>query len=86
MFKKDSPSCGLERVKVYREGHVQAIRNGRGMFAKIFTTLYPHIPVIEEGRLTDAMQAEHYLALVHFFSLARRRNKRLDCKRLDEIP
>ena len=69
VFKKDSPSCGLERVKVYREGQVQAIRNGMGMFAKVFTTLYPHIPVIEEGRLTDPRQAEHYLARVHFFSL-----------------
>ena len=71
VFKKDSPTCGLERVKVYREGHVQAIRNGMGMFAKVFTTLYPHIPVIEEGRLTDARQAEHFLARVHFFSLWR---------------
>ncbi len=71
VFKKDSPSCGLERVKVYREGHVHATRDGRGMFAKVFTTLYPHIPVIEEGRLTDARQAEHYLARVHFFSLWR---------------
>ena len=64
VFKKDSPSCGL-----YHEGHVQATRDGMGMFAKVFTTLYPHIPVIEEGRLTDARQAEHYLACVHFFSL-----------------
>ena len=71
VFKKDSPSCGLERVKVYREGHVHATRDGRGMFAKVFTTLYPHIPVIEEGRLTDARQAEHDLARVHFFSLWR---------------
>ena len=38
------------------------------MFAKVFTTLYPHIPVIEEGRLTDPLQAEHFLARVHFFS------------------
>jgi uncharacterized protein YbgA (DUF1722 family) len=37
------------------------------MFAKVFTTLYPHIPVIEEGRLTDPHQAEHFLARVHFF-------------------
>ncbi|MDE0869353.1 MAG: DUF523 and DUF1722 domain-containing protein [Candidatus Poseidoniaceae archaeon] len=69
VFKKDSASCGLERVKVYREGHTHATHDGMGMFAKIFTTLYPHIPVIEEDQLTDARQAEHYLARVHFFSL-----------------
>jgi len=67
VFKKDSPSCGLERVKVYRGDNPQAVRDGAGMFAKVFTTLYPHIPVIEEGRLTDPLQAEHFLARVHFF-------------------
>lgn len=67
VFKKDSPSCGLERVKVYRENNPQATRDGRGLFSMIFTSLYPHIPVIEEGRLTDPKQAEHFLARVHFF-------------------
>ena len=67
VFKKDSPSCGVERVKVYRGDNPQAVRDGVGMFAKVFTTLYPHIPVIEEGRLTDPLQAEHFLARVHFF-------------------
>ena len=67
VFKKDSPSCGLERVKVYPGDKPQAVRNGRGLFAMVFTTLNPHIPVIEEGRLTDPRQAEHFLARVHFF-------------------
>tara|TARA_B100001564_G_scaffold315656_1_gene290502 strand:+ start:81 stop:1085 length:1005 start_codon:yes stop_codon:yes gene_type:complete len=69
VFKKDSPSCGLERVRVYKEGQPQARRNGTGLFALVFTTLNPHIPVIEEGRLSDPLQAEHFLARVEFFSL-----------------
>lgn len=68
VFKKDSPSCGLERVRLYRGENPQATRDGIGMFAKVFTTLYPHVPVIEEGRLTDPLQAEHFLARVHFFA------------------
>ncbi len=68
VFKKGSPSCGLERVKVYRDDNPTAKRDGVGMFAKVFTTLYPHIPVIEEGRLTDPLQAENFLARVHFLS------------------
>lgn len=68
VFKKGSPSCGLERVKVYKDDNPTAERTGVGMFAKVFTTLYPHIPVIEEGRLTDPLQAENFLARVHFFS------------------
>ena len=67
VFKKDSPSCGVERVKVYRGDKPQAVRDGRGMFATVFTTLNPHIPVIEEGRMSDSRQAEHFLARVHFF-------------------
>lgn len=67
VFKKDSPSCGVERVKVYRGDNPQAVRDGRGMFATVFTTLNPHIPVIEEGRMSDSRQAEHFLARVHFF-------------------
>jgi uncharacterized protein YbbK (DUF523 family)/uncharacterized protein YbgA (DUF1722 family) len=68
VFKKGSPSCGLERVKVYRGENAQAEKVGAGMFAKVFTTLYPHIPVIEEGRLSDPLQAEHFLARVYFFN------------------
>jgi uncharacterized protein YbbK (DUF523 family)/uncharacterized protein YbgA (DUF1722 family) len=67
VFKKDSPTCGVERVKVYRGDNPQAVRDGRGMFAMVFTTLNPHVPVIEEGRLSDSRQAEHFLARVHFF-------------------
>ena len=67
VFKKDSPSCGLDRVKVYRGENPQAVREGRGLFAMVFTSLNPHIPVIEEGRLTDPKQAEHFLSRVHFF-------------------
>ena len=67
VFKKDSPSCGLEKVKVHTGDNLQPVRSGRGLFAMVFTTLNPHIPVIEEGRLTDPNQAEHFLARVHFF-------------------
>ena len=67
VFKKDSPSCGVERVKVYGEDNPHAVRDGRGLFATVFTTLNPHIPVIEEGRMSDSRQAEHFLARIHFF-------------------
>jgi uncharacterized protein YbbK (DUF523 family) len=47
-----TPGCGLERVKIYSEKkHPQ--KNSAGLFSMIFTTLYPHIPAIEEGRLFE---------------------------------
>jgi uncharacterized protein YbgA (DUF1722 family)/uncharacterized protein YbbK (DUF523 family) len=60
VFKKDSPSCGLERVRVYgaRGG---PSRRGRGLFAAAFTAAYPSIPVEEEGRLQDPVLRENFI-------------------------
>jgi uncharacterized protein YbgA (DUF1722 family)/uncharacterized protein YbbK (DUF523 family) len=52
VLKKDSPTCGLARVKVYdRRG--SPIREGRGFFAAQLVSSAPHLPVEEEGRLSD---------------------------------
>ena len=58
ILKKDSPSCGLERVKVYHNGNPR--KEGQGVFAMVFTSLNPQIPAIEEGRLNDAVQMENF--------------------------
>lgn len=60
IFKKDSPSSGLERVKVYNSKGVPT-RNGRGMFAGAFIKRFPHLPVIEEGMLNDRFLRERFL-------------------------
>ena len=67
IFKQDSSSCGIESVKLHRGDNPQAIRDGVGLFAMVFTTLNPHIPVIEEGQLSDSKQAKNFLARVHFY-------------------
>ena len=69
VFKNDSPSCGLERVEVHRDGQLQSRDGAMGVFAMVFTTLNPHLPVIDEARLSDPVQAEHFLARVEFLSL-----------------
>jgi uncharacterized protein YbgA (DUF1722 family)/uncharacterized protein YbbK (DUF523 family) len=52
VLKKDSPSCGMEKVKVFgRPGPPQ--RNGRGIFAEALLQRFPNLPVEEEGRLSD---------------------------------
>src|SRR5512145_1561298 len=50
IFKSDSPSSGMERVKVYNEKNM-AEKKGVGMFAGIFMRHFPLLPVEEEGRL-----------------------------------
>jgi uncharacterized protein YbbK (DUF523 family) len=40
IFKSDSPSCGLERVKVINEKGM-AVKTGVGIFARIFMEHFP---------------------------------------------
>jgi uncharacterized protein YbbK (DUF523 family)/uncharacterized protein YbgA (DUF1722 family) len=63
VLKKSSPSCGMERVKVYDENGVPS-RSGRGLFAEALLERLPLLPVEEEGRLRDARLREHFVARV----------------------
>jgi len=64
VLKRDSPSCGLERVKVYGGGGGVGARKGRGLFAEALVTAMPHLPVEEEGRLADARLRENFIERV----------------------
>lgn len=61
--KKDSPSSGMERVKVYNDAGM-AERTGAGVFTRIFTEHFPLIPVEEEGRLHDPLLREMFIERV----------------------
>lgn len=63
VFKKDSPSCGVERVRIYNE-HGMPSRSGVGLFARGFLEQFPLIPVEEEGRLCDAPLRENFIERV----------------------
>ncbi|MDH5640228.1 MAG: DUF523 and DUF1722 domain-containing protein [Nitrospira sp.] len=63
VFKKNSPSCGIERVRIYNE-HGMPSRNGVGLFAQAFIKKFPLIPVEEEGRLCDPSLRENFIERV----------------------
>jgi uncharacterized protein YbgA (DUF1722 family)/uncharacterized protein YbbK (DUF523 family) len=63
VLKKDSPSCGLERVKVY-DRHGSPVRSGRGLFAAALVEAHPHLPVEEEGRLADPRLRDNFVERV----------------------
>jgi len=63
VFKKGSPSCGIERVRIYNE-HGMPNRNGVGLFARAFIEQFPLIPVEEEGRLCDPALRENFIEQV----------------------
>lgn len=65
VLKKDSPSCGMERVRVYPlpdEGTAE--RSGVGIFAAALAEHLPSLPVEEEGRLNDPTLRERFFERV----------------------
>ena len=66
VLKKDSPSCGMERVKTFSTSGMPE-RNGRGLFATSLIERFPNLPVEEEGRLTDPRLRENFIERVFAF-------------------
>jgi uncharacterized protein YbgA (DUF1722 family) len=66
VLKKDSPSCGLLRVKLYPSADRDAApdRAGQGLFAAALVSAFPHLPIEEEGRLNDAHLRESFIERV----------------------
>lgn len=71
ILKKGSPSCGMERVKVYNPGGMPE-KNGRGLFAEALLERYPDLPVEEEGRLNDPRLRDNFF--VRLFAYRRLRD------------
>jgi uncharacterized protein YbgA (DUF1722 family)/uncharacterized protein YbbK (DUF523 family) len=63
VLKKDSPSCGMLRVRVYGDSGM-AVRTGRGLFADALLRRFPLLPVEEEGRLHDPALRENFIERV----------------------
>lgn len=63
IFKKDSPTCGVQRVRLYDHNGVPS-KNGRGLFADAMMTRHPLLPVEEEGRLRDPRLRENFFERV----------------------
>ena len=71
VLKKDSPSCGMERVKLWKESGPPS-RNGRGVFAQELMERLPLLPVEEEGRLNDARLRDGFVERIFAYQRLRR--------------
>lgn len=60
VLKKDSPSCGMERVKVWGSGGMP-MKDGIGVYARVLQELWPLLPLEEEGRLNDPVLRETFI-------------------------
>ncbi|XBS70952.1 2-thiouracil desulfurase family protein [Acerihabitans sp. KWT182] len=58
-----SPSCGMERVRVY--DHAGSRKNGVGLFTRILMEELPWLPVEEDGRLYDPLLRENFVARIY---------------------
>jgi len=63
ILKSRSPSCGLERVRVYGPGGT-ATKTGRGLFAEAVKNRLPNLPVEEEERLRDPEVRDNWIERV----------------------
>jgi uncharacterized protein YbgA (DUF1722 family)/uncharacterized protein YbbK (DUF523 family) len=63
IFKKDSPSSGLFRVKVYDDKGMPK-KTGSGLFAAAVAKQFPLLPLEEEGRLFDTNLRENFIERV----------------------
>ena len=68
IFKRGSPSSGMERVRIYGEKG-EPVKTGVGIFARIFISRFPLLPVEEEGRLNDPQLRENFIERI--FALKR---------------
>jgi uncharacterized protein YbbK (DUF523 family) len=68
IFKSNSPSSGMERVRVYREKGMP-VKKGVGIFARIFMDHFPLLPVEDEGRLHNPELRENFVERI--FTLKR---------------
>ena len=64
LLKKDSPTCGMERVRLYDHNNVPS-RDGVGLFAQGLKGQVPNLPLEEEGRLNDKPLRENFITRVY---------------------
>ena len=50
-----SPSCGMERVRVYEPEGKNNRKAGRGIYTRLLMETFPWLPVEEDGRLHDPL-------------------------------
>ena len=63
VLKRGSPSCGMERVKVYDSNGMPSGFSS-GLYAGVIMRAFPTLPVEEEGRLSDPILRESFVTRV----------------------
>ena len=67
ILMKNSPSCGMERIKIYQKNGYPHKERGMGLFASALKKTYPLMPIEEEGRLHDPRLCENFILRVYAY-------------------
>ncbi|EJQ9543653.1 DUF523 and DUF1722 domain-containing protein [Salmonella enterica] len=59
-----SPSCGMERIRLYDEKGNRGRKAGTGLFTAAMMDKYPWLPIEEDGRLHDPVLRENFIARI----------------------
>ncbi|WP_194755542.1 YbgA family protein [Aliidiomarina indica] len=62
-----SPSCGMERVRVYDEDSNANKKEGVGIFAAELKRMFPALPMEEDGRLNDPLLRENFVLRLYVY-------------------
>ncbi|WP_375057767.1 YbgA family protein [Zobellella sp. DQSA1] len=60
-----SPSCGMERVRVYHDSGKGNAKEGTGIYAAELMHALPLLPLEEDGRLNDPVLRENFVTRVY---------------------
>lgn len=64
ILMQKSPSCGMERVKVYQDNGYTAPQGASGIYTQAIMAAHPALPMEEDGRLNDPVLRENFLTRV----------------------
>ena len=68
VFKAKSPSCGIERVKLYENNSNMCEKKAVGLFAQAVKDKQPLLPIEEDGRLNDPWLKENFLMQIFAYA------------------
>ncbi len=71
VFKADSPSCGPDRVKLYRKLGGTPTRTGAGLFAAALRSSNPLLPIADERQLQDPGIRENFIERIFAYQRLR---------------
>lgn len=67
ILKSKSPSCGYQRIKLYKDSGEPLEAKAQGLYTTEWAQYCPALPMEDEGRLNDAPLRENFITRVYVY-------------------